>query len=81
MVIYGHIAGPRPFASGDLIGPETVLGVIDAFIGIATKGSGNIGAVAPGVAEALIATAAGVGCLAWLLWKFRTVLPSSARRA
>ena len=35
----------------------TVLGVIDAFIGIATKGSGNIGAIAPGVAEALIATA------------------------
>ena len=35
----------------------TVLGVIEAFIGIATKGSGNIGAVAPGVAEALIATA------------------------
>ncbi|MBV6522679.1 MAG: Protein TolQ [Gemmatimonadaceae bacterium] len=35
----------------------TVLGVIEAFIGIATKGSGNIGAVAPGVAEALTATA------------------------
>lgn len=35
----------------------TVLGVIEAFLGIATKGSGNIGAVAPGVAEALIATA------------------------
>lgn len=38
----------------------TVLGVIDSFIGIATKGSGNIGAVAPGVAEALIATAAAL---------------------
>ena len=35
----------------------TVLGVIEAFIGIATKGSGNIGAVAPGVATALVATA------------------------
>jgi biopolymer transport protein TolQ len=35
----------------------TVLGVIQAFLGIATKGSGNLGAVAPGVAEALIATA------------------------
>jgi biopolymer transport protein TolQ len=35
----------------------TVLGVIDAFLGIATSGAGNIGAVAPGVAEALIATA------------------------
>jgi len=38
----------------------TVLGIIDAFIGIATEGSGNIGAVAPGVAEALIATAAAL---------------------
>ena len=38
----------------------TVLGIIDAFLGIATKGSGNIGAVAPGVAEALIATAAAL---------------------
>ena len=38
----------------------TVLGVIDAFIGISTRGSGNIAAVAPGVAEALIATAAAL---------------------
>jgi biopolymer transport protein TolQ len=38
----------------------TVLGVIDAFLGIATQGSGNLAAVAPGVAEALIATAAAL---------------------
>jgi biopolymer transport protein TolQ len=38
----------------------TVLGVIEAFLGIASKGSGNLGAVAPGVAEALIATAAAL---------------------
>ncbi len=38
----------------------TVLGIIDAFMGIAEKGSGNLGAVAPGVAEALIATAAAL---------------------
>jgi biopolymer transport protein TolQ len=38
----------------------TVLGVIDAFVGIATSGSGNLSAVAPGVAEALIATAAAL---------------------
>ena len=38
----------------------TVIGVIQAFIGIATKGSGNLSAVAPGVAEALIATAASL---------------------
>jgi biopolymer transport protein TolQ len=38
----------------------TVLGVIDAFLGIATKGSANLSAVAPGVAQALIATAAAL---------------------
>ncbi len=38
----------------------TVLGIIDAFVGISTRGSGNIGAVAPGVAEALTATAAAL---------------------
>lgn len=35
----------------------TVIGIIYAFVGIAEKGSGNLSAVAPGVAEALIATA------------------------
>ena len=38
----------------------TVLGVMDSFIGIATGGSGNIAAVAPGVAEALITTVLGL---------------------
>src|SRR5438046_6634405 len=39
----------------------TVLGVMDAFIGIAVGGSGNIAAVAPGVAEGLVWTGAGLG--------------------
>ena len=38
----------------------TVLGVMDAFIGIAAGGSGNIAAIAPGVAEALVTTVAGL---------------------
>jgi biopolymer transport protein TolQ len=38
----------------------TVLGIISAFVGIATSGSGNLTAVAPGVAEALVATAAAL---------------------
>ena len=38
----------------------TVLGIIEAFLGIATKGSGNLAAVAPGVGEALTATAAAL---------------------
>jgi len=48
-------------AVGPLIGLlGTVLGVMDAFIGIAVGGSGNIAAVAPGVAEALVTTVAGL---------------------
>ena len=38
----------------------TVFGIMSAFIGIASKGSGNLAAVAPGVAEALVATAGGL---------------------
>ena len=38
----------------------TVLGVMSAFLGISQKGSGNISAVAPGIAEALVATVAGL---------------------
>ena len=38
----------------------TVLGVMNAFFGIAAQGSANIAAVAPGIAEALITTVAGL---------------------
>ena len=38
----------------------TVWGIINAFEGIAQTGSTNLGAVAPGIADALIATAAGL---------------------
>ena len=38
----------------------TVLGIINSFHEIGTQGSANIAAVAPGIAEALIATAAGL---------------------
>ncbi|HSM05745.1 MAG TPA: MotA/TolQ/ExbB proton channel family protein [Longimicrobiales bacterium] len=38
----------------------TVIGVMNAFLGIAATGSTNIGAVAPGVAQALITTVAGL---------------------
>lgn len=38
----------------------TVFGIMAAFIGIASRGSGNLSAVAPGVAEALVATAGGL---------------------
>ncbi|MEO5825474.1 MAG: MotA/TolQ/ExbB proton channel family protein [Gemmatimonadales bacterium] len=38
----------------------TVLGIMQSFLGIAEGGSGNIAAVAPGIADALVATAAGL---------------------
>jgi biopolymer transport protein TolQ len=38
----------------------TVLGVMNSFIGVATSGSSSITAIAPGVAEALVATVAGL---------------------
>ncbi len=38
----------------------TVLGIMNAFLGISRSGAGNIIAVAPGVAEALVATATGL---------------------
>ena len=38
----------------------TVIGVMNSFVGVAASGSSSIGAVAPGIAEALIATAAGL---------------------
>ncbi|NIN70521.1 MAG: hypothetical protein GTO46_01030 [Gemmatimonadetes bacterium] len=39
----------------------TVVGVMDAFVGISAMGTANITAVAPGIAEALITTVTGLG--------------------
>jgi biopolymer transport protein TolQ len=50
------IASTSPFVG--LFG--TVMGVIDAFHGLGTAGSATLRAVAPGMAEALITTAAGL---------------------
>lgn len=38
----------------------TVMGIIEAFVGLGTEGTATLRAVAPGVAEALITTAAGL---------------------
>lgn len=47
--------------AGPLLGLlGTVFGVMNSFVGVASAGSANITAVAPGIAEALIATAAGL---------------------
>ena len=50
------IGATAPFVG--LLG--TVVGVINAFQGIATTGSGGIGAVSAGIAEALVETALGL---------------------
>jgi biopolymer transport protein ExbB/TolQ len=50
------IGATAPFVG--LLG--TVVGVINAFVGIATTGSGGIGAVSAGIAEALVETALGL---------------------
>jgi biopolymer transport protein TolQ len=39
----------------------TVIGIMNAFLGITATGSTNISAVAPGVAEALVTTVVGLG--------------------
>ena len=49
-------AGVAPFIG--LFG--TVWGIIDAFSGLGTSGSASLRAVAPGIAEALVTTAAGL---------------------
>jgi len=38
----------------------TVIGVMNSFVGVANSGSANIAAVAPGIAEALVTTVAGL---------------------
>lgn len=38
----------------------TVIGIVDAFTGIAATGSASLAVVAPGIAEALVATAVGL---------------------
>jgi biopolymer transport protein TolQ len=50
------IAATSPFVG--LFG--TVMGIIDAFLGLGTEGTATLRAVAPGIAEALVTTAAGL---------------------
>lgn len=51
-----NIASTSPFIG--LFG--TVMGVVDAFLGLGTAGAATLRAVGPGIAEALITTAAGL---------------------
>jgi biopolymer transport protein ExbB/TolQ len=48
----------------------TVVGIINAFRGMALTGSGGIGAVSAGIAEALVATAIGLAVAIPAAWMF-----------
>lgn len=56
MAWLANIAATSPFVG--LFG--TVMGVVDAFTGLGSAGTATLRAVAPGIAEALITTAAGL---------------------
>lgn len=67
--ILATIATSSPFIG--LFG--TIAGIINAFRGMALTGSGGIGAVAGGIAEALITTAFGIGVAIIALWCFNVL--------
>ena len=67
------IGATAPFVG--LLG--TVVGVINAFVGIAATGSGGIGAVSAGIAEALVETALGLFVAIPAVW-FYNYLPAAS---
>ena len=64
--ILATIATSSPFIG--LFG--TIFGIINAFRGMQLTGSGGIGAVAGGIAEALVTTAVGIAVAVLALWVF-----------
>jgi biopolymer transport protein ExbB/TolQ len=69
LAVLATIATSAPFIG--LFG--TISGIINAFRGMAATGSGGIGAVAGGIAEALVTTALGIGVAIVALWCFNTL--------
>ncbi|HEY7817084.1 MAG TPA: MotA/TolQ/ExbB proton channel family protein, partial [Vicinamibacteria bacterium] len=58
-------------ATGPFVGLlGTVIGIINAFRGMALTGSGGIGAISAGIAEALITTAVGLFVAIPAVWAF-----------
>ena len=67
--VLATIATSSPFIG--LFG--TIFGIMNAFRGMQATGSGGIGAVAGGIAEALVTTAVGIGVAVLALWVFNTL--------
>jgi len=62
----GTVGSTAPFVG--LLG--TVIGIVNAFVGMAASGSGGLGAVSAGIAEALINTAVGLFVAIPAVWAF-----------
>jgi biopolymer transport protein ExbB len=84
MSVLATVGSIAPFVG--LLG--TVVGIITAFQSIATSGSGGLGAVSAGIAEALIVTALGLSvaipavlCFNWLTGKISAVEAAIDRNA
>jgi biopolymer transport protein ExbB/TolQ len=69
LALLATIATSAPFIG--LFG--TIFGIINAFRGMALTGSGGIGAVAAGIAEALVTTAFGILVAVIALWCYNTL--------
>ena len=69
MSALASIAATAPFVG--LFG--TVIGIMNSFFGMAAAGSGGIGAVAGGIAEALVNTAAGILVALPVLLEYRNM--------
>lgn len=57
----------------------TVVGVVNAFQKMATTGQGGLGTVSAGIAEALVATALGIGVAIPAVWLFNYLTQQIAR--
>jgi biopolymer transport protein ExbB len=66
MVVLASVGATAPFVG--LFG--TVVGIINAFTAMASSGSGGIGSVSAGIAEALITTAIGLAVAIVAVWMF-----------
>ena len=66
MGLLATVGSTAPFVG--LLG--TTMGVVNSFTGMAATGSGGLGAISAGIAEALIATAFGLGVAIPAVWFF-----------